>query len=234
MLRHRRCHPIAVRCLLTSQLAITVLLTTASRGICAEEATQQKPADSAALPYQPQPFNEGTLAAPPALRVARPMPAPSAKRQWYGYQLMLNDAASIALIAGMAGGGTIASVGELSFFFGGSVVHGIHRRPGLAVVSPLMRGGFALLGAILGVAAENCGSHSEDFCGLGGAVVGGGLGLVTAMIVDYSLAWTDASPNTDDSAAPVETSRVPRVSFTSAGLAPLRDGGASVVLGGRF
>lgn len=234
MLRHTGCHPIAVRFLLTAPLAITVVLTLASRGICAEAATQPNQGCPSAIPYQPEPLNDVTSTVPPASRLAQPVPPPSAKRKWYGYQLMLDDAASIALIAGTAGKGAAISLGELSFFFGGSVIHGVHRRAGLALASPLMRVSLVLIGARIGVAAEHCGPTNDDFSALGGALLGGGIGLLTAMMVDYSLAWTDESPNVEDSAPPFETSRSPRVSFTSAGLAPLRDGGASVVLGGQF
>jgi len=241
MLRHTRCPCLTIRLLRTAPLAASVLLfllillAGAPLGVCAEAAPLPNQGYPMAVPYQPEPLGEVMLASPPALRVAPPMPAPPARRQWYGYQLMLNDAASIALLAGTAGGGATASVGALSFFFGGSVIHGVHKRAGLAVASPLMRVGFTLVGGLIGVAAENCGSKSEDFCGLGGALVGGGLGLLTAMIVDYSCAWTEGKSDAEENPVPpFAKSRSPRVSFTSAGLAPLRDGGASLVLGGRF
>jgi hypothetical protein len=216
-------------------LALAALLATASRGVCAEADGQPIQGYPIACPYQPEPFNEVTLTAPPASRLAQPVRPSSAKRKWYGYQLMLDDAASIALIAGAAGKGAAISLGELSFFFGGSVIHGVHGRAGLALASPLMRVSLALIGARIGVAAEHCGSTNDDFCGLGGALLGGGIGLLTAMMADYSLSWTDASPDAEgDLGPPVATSHKPGVNFTTAGLAPLRDGGASVLLGGRF
>jgi hypothetical protein len=76
------------------------------------------------------------------------------------------------------------------------------------------------------------GSNNDEFCGLGGALLGAGLGLLTAMIVDYSLAWSDAPEVEESMDSPVPV-RGSRVSFTG-GLAPLRNSGASVVLGGRF
>ena len=224
---------ITVRFLVTAPLAIAILLAGAARGICAEAAALPSGYPSA-VPYQPEPSSEVMLAPPQSLREVPRMPPPPTTRQWYGYQLMLNDAASIVLMAGALGGGSSATVGGLSFFFGGSVIHGLHKQAGWAVASPLMRVGFAVVGGLVGVAAENCHS-TDDFCGLGGLVVGGGLGLLTAMIVDYSVAWTDGTSATEtDVGQPIAKSRSSRISFASAGLAPLRDGGASLVLGGRF
>jgi hypothetical protein len=239
MLRHARCQPVASRFLLTAPLVIALLLLGAARGICAEATAVPSPGYATALPYQPAPLNnEVMLVAPPTLREEPRVPPPPTQRHWYGYQLMLSDAASIALIAGAAGGGATAGLGGVSFFFGGSVIHGVHKQAGWAVASPLMRAGFTVVGALVGMTAENC-SSSDNFCGLGGLAVGGGLGLLTAMIVDYSVAWTEGPADAEayagaDADHPVAKSRSSRITFASAGLAPLRNGGASLVLGGRF
>lgn len=162
-------------------------------------------------------------AAPPASEVQ------AAATPWYGYQLLFSDLASVGMIA--TGTEVGVGVGLISLAFAPSVVHGIHRRPLQAVLSPLSRVGLTVAGAAVGASLESCGPNTM-FCGLGGAVVGGGLGLLTAAVLDWSVLSRDWGPET--SVVP-SSSRTPELlSQLSAGVAPLKNGGATVVLGGRF
>jgi hypothetical protein len=154
-------------------------------------------------------------------------------RQWYGYQIMGADVASIAVMFT----GVAAPVGGLGFFMAPPVIHGVHHNVTMAIVSPVMRVGLPLAGGLIGASTESC-SHTQDddWCGFGGALAGAGLGLLTAMILDYSLAWEslDAAPHSAEAVRSPEPPRRPsRINLTTAGIAPSANG-ASLVLGGRF
>jgi hypothetical protein len=143
---------------------------------------------------------------------------------------MGTDVASIALL--FTGSG--ASLGGVGFFVAPPVIHGVHGNTSMAIASPLMRMGLPLVGGAIGASAASCSSSDEDsWCELGGALAGLGIGLLTAMIVDYSLAWEDRAVPARMAQAPTPPHRPPRFSLTTAGVAPIADG-ASLVLGGRF
>jgi hypothetical protein len=107
----------------------------------------------------------------------------------------------------------------------------------LAVASPLLRLVLPVAGAIVGAGVESC-KPDEFLCGLGGAAAGLGVGAAVAMIVDWSLAWAPvstapSSPNQASAEKHARPARSPRITLTSAGVVPTRDG-ARLVLGVRF
>jgi hypothetical protein len=164
------------------------------------------------------------LSAAPLESKAQPATTP-----WYGYQLMLSDLASFAMIA--TGTDVGVAAGLVSLAFAPSVVHGLHKRSPQAVLSPVFRVGFTFLGGAVGASLESCGPNTM-FCGLGGALVGGGLGFLTAVVLDWSLLSSDWGMEAPE---PPASSRTPAlIGQLSAGVAPLKNGGATVVLGGRF
>ncbi|HUQ04344.1 MAG TPA: hypothetical protein VM261_17715 [Kofleriaceae bacterium] len=115
----------------------------------------------------------------------------------YGMQILAVDAAGIAMmIAGGSGESEQLMVaGMLVMGFGPGVVHAAHDRGGEALASVLIRPGATLGGAYLGVAMENCGDQSGEFCGLGGALLGGVVGYGAAAIFDAAyLARTKKTP----------------------------------------
>jgi hypothetical protein len=164
-------------------------------------------------------------------------PATPPARKWYGYQLMLSDLGSLVTAAALSksNGGTAGVVGVAGFVAVPAVIHGVHRNVTGAIVSPIVRLGLPVMGALIGAGLESC-SPDEWFCGLGGAIVGGGIGMLTAMILDYSLAWEHlgASAASDQpTQEPPRLNKPPLVSLTAAGIAPTTNG-ATLVLGGRF
>jgi hypothetical protein len=185
------------------------------------------------VPYQPSAVPSFAAPGAPYPLYAQAAPSTVRTRQWYGYQIMGTDVASIAVMFT----GAAAPVGGFGLFIAPPVIHGVHHNVTMAIVSPVMRVGLPLVGGLIGASAESC-SHTQedDWCGFGGAIAGVGLGLLTAMILDYSLAWEslDASPPSAESVRSPEPPRRPsHISLTTAGVAPSANG-ASLVLGGRF
>jgi hypothetical protein len=172
----------------------------------------------------------------PALAQELPAPQASANAQpsrWYGYELMLGDVTALGTAAALAktSGGTAGIIGVVGFVGLPPLIHNLHGNGRLAVYSPIYRVLLPVFGALIGAGLESC-SSGELFCGVGGAIVGGAIGMAGAMAIDYSLARQ--RPTSDEPAAtipPVDHSSL--VNVTVAGVAPTSNG-ASVVLGGRF
>jgi hypothetical protein len=160
----------------------------------------------------------------PPVPVAPPMQPAS---RWYGYQLMLIDVAGAGLsIATM-------SLKPLSFTYLAApiVVHCLHQRTDLGLISPVLRVGLPIAGAFLGAGDETCGP-GQRLCGLGDALQGILVGMGIAVMVDYIVSFT--KPRFPSYARTEGRSRQPKgLQLTSAGLVPAPDG-AQMVLGGRF
>jgi hypothetical protein len=98
----------------------------------------------------------------------------------YGLHIVGIDAASI--VAGAATGrGEVFVAGWL---LGAPLVHLAHGNPGRALGSLALHAGLPLAGALVGFAAESCGPTDGAFCGLGGAIIGTGLGMIAATSID--------------------------------------------------
>jgi hypothetical protein len=168
---------------------------------------------------------------------ATPAPETAAARRWYGYQLMLSDAGSLAAALALAHseGGVATAVGAGGFLVVPIGVHLEHRNARMAIASPLLRSLLPILGAAVGMGLETC-SPGEWFCGLGGALLGGGVGMLTAMTIDYALAiegMQRPAPHAPPGHATSPSRNTGRPTAIVAGLAPTK-AGAAVVLGGRF
>ncbi len=183
------------------------------------------------VPYQPPVAPPAAYAAPPMMWP--PPPAPPVKR-WYGYQIMLTDLASIVLLASSR---DTRYFGTMAFLAVPAVIHGVHHNTSMAIASPLLRVGLPVAGLLIGASSENCSHNSSsdaDWCGLEGAIVGAGVGLLTAMILDYSLAVYEDVPSYGAVPVPPTARRRPSgVSLAGAGVAPTANG-ATLVLGGAF
>jgi hypothetical protein len=150
-------------------------------------------------------------------------PASQGESRWYGYQLMIPDAAVVMLML-VRRNDTSLAIGEFVFVIAPLVVHGVHRNNTMVIVSPLMRIALPLGGALIGVATE----------GLSGVLGGFGLGVAVALVVDYASAWEQVPAGAPPATAqPGQGQSSSVVSFTSAGIVPTVNG-ASLVLGGRF
>ncbi len=157
----------------------------------------------------------------PAPIVAAPPLSPSAPRAWYGWQILIADAASTAMLilateASGAGGTTLGVGGFAVYVTGGAFTHAMHhRRDGVIGGSIALRLGLPLIGALVGgsegassasqcrsdAASANHGSGMSlgSLCGLaavGDMVLGGGIGMLVASVLDVAvLSWADSVPN---------------------------------------
>lgn len=126
------------------------------------------------------------------------------------------DGASIALaIAALSladeaegVGSTLGSLSLVGYGFGAPVLHLIHEHPGRALGSLALRGALPLTFGYIGAKAEDC-EEGEFFCGVGGAVLGGLAGIVTAMVVDAAVLSYEE--------VPAKTSSLPSIGVFSDG-----------------
>lgn len=129
---------------------------------------------------------------PAVVAAPRQPPAPEPPREysrWYGWQTLLSDSAALTLLFAVGavdlgdGAGKFVGASLGMYLTGGPVIHATHGNWGRAAGSLGLRVGAPLLGGALGSSLEEC-SSGEDFCGLAGAVLGGTLGILTAVTVD--------------------------------------------------
>jgi hypothetical protein len=235
MLRKTGGHGFATQYRIAIILGAVVVAGYADLAACAEPPRSDVPSPALA-PFQPADNKAPTPPSIPAPALAPPFvqspPPPPVATRWYGYQIMLSDALSVALLFTGAPG---AWGGLASYAAAPPIIHVVNGQYGLAVASPLLRLALPVAGAFIGAKMESC-TPNEFLCGLGGAVVGLGVGALAAMIVDWSLAWAPESA-APSSPSPAEQharpARSPRLALTSAGVVPTSDG-ARLVLGGRF
>lgn len=154
---------------------------------------------------------------PPAT-AAKPGPKPAVTelpRHWYGWQTLLVDAGSLALMP-------LAGVGIVTYAVGPSIVHAAHGRAGPALGSILLRTSMPLLLAVFGVALADATPSNRPSNGIAVGPIFGGLtglvmGVLAAMAIDDAvLAWEPgkvSSPATG-SAAPPSVMVVPKITLT--------------------
>jgi hypothetical protein len=184
-------------------------------------------------PASAQPFPDPSApppieAPPPALAPVAPAPssspasAPPGATSWYGYQILLVDAAAIATtLWGSVSEeyGTGYGLAITLFVTGGPVIHALHHHTARALASAALRVGLPVLCMIAGggIGAASAGPPPPDNYAsfpvwLPGAAAGLSLGILGAMIADDAfLAW-------DEEPAPTELpqSLASRPSFTIA------------------
>ncbi len=116
-------------------------------------------------------------------------PDPDA-RHWYGWETLTVDAVSIAAMP-------LAGVGVGGYLLGAPIVHAAHDRWGAAATSLGMRVALPIAGAYAGVALANCPKNTQDegMCGLGEALVGLGLGMLTAIVIDAAVLGYEPAPS---------------------------------------
>jgi hypothetical protein len=147
-----------------------------------------------ATPARPTPSSTPRRAAPPPPPAddedERPKPG-----QWYGYQTLAVDAASLALAAMSVrtGSGALGLASLGTYVIGPPIVHFAHGHVGKGFADLGLRLGLPVGGALVGVgigcALGGCGGGG-DFAGYGAAIgglVGGASGGVAAMILDWAL-----------------------------------------------
>ncbi|WP_437732676.1 hypothetical protein [Sorangium sp. So ce1335] len=159
---------------------------------------------------------------------------PAPRRVWYGWQHLLVGLGSLVLLpvgaAAESEALVLLSVG--GFAFGGPVTHWANGNVGKGFISLGLNAGGTIGGGLVGmVLAASSDSYDEPFAALGGFLIGGGLGLLTANIIDIaSLEYEERWPTGER--YDYLRLRSPRLRLApQAALAP---GGATFGLGGTF
>ena len=199
----------------------------------------------AADPFEPAVTEESTDANEPGpvgrTRVLVAAPTPPQVKTWYGGKILAADAAMVATLVVAVGTKStpIAAIGGISYFVTPAVIHGVHGRGGLSVLSVVLRIALPIAGVAMGASMANChasSSYGEDdnaFCGVGEAIVGGVFGVIAASAVDASLAWEPATNGPSQVQPKPRITAPPRISLGSPAVVPIANG-ASILLGGRF
>jgi hypothetical protein len=129
------------------------------------------------------------MAPPPA---ATPRGEP--ERRWYGWQIILTDAAALAPVALISNGGDWGALALGLYLGGGPVVHGAHESGAKAAGSLGLRIIGVLGGALVGLGIS-VDEHPSCYCSLViGAEVGLVAGSLVASVVDIAVLAYDARP----------------------------------------
>lgn len=135
---------------------------------------------------------------PPGLAVSS-APAPGREYEHYWEQNLAIDAASVALMVsafvvddytdGESVPIVLLSSGVAGYLLGSPIVHTVHHgNLGRATLSLLLRGGLPVAGLYLGRNTVRCPPSSPDTigtCGVSEMLIGGAIGLGTALLIDY-------------------------------------------------
>jgi hypothetical protein len=154
--------------------------------------------------FCPKPANN-TLTLGTGTTNGPPMQGPQMTTEWYGWQTLVADGASLALFVGgvsSASGRSSSTTGLLllgslaTYSLGGPIVHLAHSRPGAALGSFGLRWGMPSLAALFGVGLgyASCGRNSDGVCvGLYG-LLGLTLGTIGAIAVDSAVLAREQVP----------------------------------------
>jgi hypothetical protein len=154
----------------------------------------------------------------PRMELAEPTLARKPRTRWYGWQTLITDGASLAMLMGGASSndsaGTWVALSGLTYALGGPTVHWAHGNVGKGAASLGLRLGLPVGLGLLGYA---CGSAMSGGKGYGGAVFGA-LGFVVgfpaAMAIDSAaLAREDVEPDEPDGEAKAQVTPPRRVAF---------------------
>ncbi|WP_437926244.1 hypothetical protein WMF37_45650 [Sorangium sp. So ce291] len=158
---------------------------------------------------------------------------PATQTVWYGWQHLLVAVGSLILLPVGAGAESepLVMVGVGGFALGGPVTHWANGNVGKGFISLGLNAGGAFGGGLIGLAIASSGDRdNHGWEELGGFLVGGGLGLLAANIVDIA-ALEYEERETAESYDYIRV-RSPRLRLApQVGLAP---GGATFGLGGAF
>jgi len=185
--------------------AITFALALGAGTARADDVTEPPPQVMTPAPapeVSPQAIPAPPEDLPPAI------PSPEAKTSWYGWQTLLVDGGSVALLGTDAAlisaagrdptlnAGTVillfgpGVLGSLGYLLGGPTVHWAHGHIGTGFASLGIRVAGPLAG--LGVGAMIPGIAGKD--NLAGALIGTACGAVAAMVVDAALLAREPAP----------------------------------------
>lgn len=121
-------------------------------------------------------------------------------RDWYGWQLLINDFVALgalggAAVAGVEGKSAIAVIVPVALVYdlGGPTIHWLHQRKQIGAASLGLRIGVPFVGVMTGAAIAGCGAGRDSAatsCRSQGAGYGALFGFAIATAIDASfLAW---------------------------------------------
>ncbi len=217
------------------------LLCAPSRAHADTQGTPNQPPEMLA-PVEPPPAAAAPATPPPSQ--AQPVPTYARYQQrrrhedtrWYGWQNLIVDGGVI--VGGLALSAATAEAGGVvlvtGYFFGGPIVHWSHGQVGRGFASLGIRVAAPLLFAGLGYAVFQRDGSGADLRGLAGAILGFGLGVVSAIVVDAAaLAYEKVDEDDDDARALTRRRQAQRPIVTwSPWAAPRTEGGGMIGLSG--
>jgi hypothetical protein len=161
---------------------------------------------------------------------------------WYGWQPLMTDAGSIALLiagarVGGAGGETLAILGAGSFVFASPMIHLGHEHPDKALGSLALRllvpAGALFTGLLVGLVAGDASGANDQRGGnvagpVFGAAIGGFTGTVLTVVIDAAAIASEPVRPAPSAEPPAEAHATiePRVGAVR--------GGATLGIGGTF
>jgi hypothetical protein len=203
----------------------------ASPAWAADEPKETIFGDAAARAGVPPPPPSGPpgAALPELEEPARPVESEPQPTRWYGWQTLLGDgAAALLLLYGSGGrsGESLAVASVLTYGLAAPTVHLAHARPGAALGSLGARAGLPVAGFAVGVVLGGGSSACRELCGL--PVILGAAGALTAIGLDAAVLANEPARHRT---RPPHEALVQRLTPS---VAPRREGGVDVALGGTF
>lgn len=152
-------------------------------------------------------------APPPVGAHFAPEREPEEGRQWYGWETLICDGTAVVTAPFL--------IGIAGYVLCAPIVHLANGQPvkaaasiGVRLGAPL---GLALAGGLIDAGANN--GRCEFGCGMGGAIIGGGIGIVSAVVLDAAVLARKDVKRTEKSASlvPMGSARGDRVEVGLAG-----------------
>lgn len=172
------------------------------------------PTAESAPPATEHPKTEAPATKPPPAEPLAPATATATEpvRDWYGWQLLINDFVALgslgaAAVAGVEGKTAIAVVVPVALVYdlGGPTIHWLHGRKSIAGASLGVRIGVPFVGVMAGAAIAGCGNDkgsAATTCRSQGAGYGALFGFAAATAIDAAfLAWDAPRSTAHESAA---------------------------------
>jgi hypothetical protein len=130
----------------------------------------------------------------PALPIV-PLTAAPAPEVWYGWQVLVADAAALGLTVGCFATDSIDEddcvIPLVGYIAAGPIVHATHAGAGRALASVGMRLVLPLVGGVIGLSTADC-TPNSFLCGLSEMGLGMMAGTAAAVLIDSIWAFEDA------------------------------------------
>jgi hypothetical protein len=195
----------------TALLALATVASTAASARADDEDTRV----AAATPYVPRPPVEEDT-------------------EWYGWQTLVADGASLIVLPTLAGFSKSPELGVLAgagYLLAPPFIHGAHGRWGIFAASLGLRLGMPL--ALAGLGALVDGDCRGDFCLPVGAAIGFVSGVIGAVVLDASVLSYEKVSSTSEARRTQQQRGVRGIAWQPT-VAPRTEGGFTLGLGATF